>query len=328
MAQLPLDRYKLFESNDITYTRDRLTELLCRHRMDVVGRTARLNAVVHGLTMQSIAISYVSYGEGVWVCTDEPESFLVIIPLAGHGILQSGAEQVQATPQRIGVVTAGQRLKMRLSADYAQLVLRIERPALDARLSEMTQGALVEPLRFELGMDVTGGYRRSWYGSLLHYVSDLNRPDTMFMHPLAIDKIERMLIMGLLLAQPHNCTAILNDGARPRYSRRVGIVVDSIEGHPEWAHTPASMARRAGVSVRAIQKAFREELGTSPSEYLREVRLQRVYNELLAAPADTTTVGEIARKWGFSHHGRFAAMYRERFGESPKETLRWLGPGL
>jgi transcriptional regulator GlxA family with amidase domain len=83
----------------------------------------------------------------------------------------------------------------------------------------------------------------------------------------------------------------------------------------------AVLARQAGVSVRALQKAFREQLESSPIEYLRDVRLQRVHDELSAAQSDGTTVREIAAKWGLLHHGRFSAIYRERFGESPRQTL-------
>jgi AraC-like DNA-binding protein len=197
----------------------------------------------------------------------------------------------------------------------------VERSAVEARLSEMIDGALREPIRFQLGMDVTRGYARSWYDALWCAVRDLDRPESLLSHPLAMEQFEQNLITGLLLAQPHNYTAMLNGDDRPVPSRLLGIAVDLIEGHPDWAHTPASLARQAGVSVRALQKAFREQLDSSPSEYLRGVRLQRVHDELCAAQFDTTTVGEIASKWGLAHHGRFAAVYRERFGESPKQTL-------
>ncbi|MFC6258767.1 hypothetical protein ACFP5Z_17115 [Kocuria oceani] len=33
-------------------------------------------------------------------------------------------------------------------------------------------------------------------------------------------------------------------------------------------------------------------------------------------------MAEVAGRWGFTHRGRFAAAYRERFGENPAATLR------
>ncbi|ALU39652.1 hypothetical protein AS188_07685 [Kocuria flava] len=35
----------------------------------------------------------------------------------------------------------------------------------------------------------------------------------------------------------------------------------------------------------------------------------------------TSTVAGIAARWGFAHPGRFAAVYRERYGHGPAESL-------
>ncbi|KAA9164926.1 AraC family transcriptional regulator [Amycolatopsis acidicola] len=322
MTLLPLERYRLFESGDLDDTRAQVTKIFCPHKMDTVGPNPQLNAFMHCRRLRNIAVTYVAYGWDMRVNPGELGSFFAVLaPRAGKGTFQSGFEQVQASREHICVASPTEALSMRLSADCGNLVLRVERAAVEARLSEMIDGALREPIRFQLDMDVTKGYARTWYEALSFSVADLDRPDSMLGHPLAMEQFEQSLITGLLLAQPHNYTAMLNGDDRPVPSRLLGIAVDLIEGHPEWTHTPASLARSAGVSVRALQKAFREHLDSSPSEYLRGVRLQRVHDELCAAQSDTTTVGEIASKWGLAHHGRFAAVYRERFGESPKQTL-------
>ncbi|WP_414688000.1 helix-turn-helix domain-containing protein [Mycobacterium sp.] len=41
----------------------------------------------------------------------------------------------------------------------------------------------------------------------------------------------------------------------------------------------------------------------------------------LSNPALCTTVSDTAYRWGFAHLGRFAVAYRNKFGESPSETL-------
>lgn len=74
--------------------------------------------------------------------------------------------------------------------------------------------------------------------------------------------------------------------------------------------------------MRTLQRGFREQLGVTPREYLNDVRLQRVRDELRAHRPEHATVGEIASRWGFPHPGRFSVIYRQRFGESPSATLR------
>ena len=86
--------------------------------------------------------------------------------------------------------------------------------------------------------------------------------------------------------------------------------------------TVADIARGAGVGVRGLQHGFQRSLGMSPTQYLRQARMRHVHRELLTADPSTTTVAQVAARWGFLHQGRFAAQYRERYGVQPGETLR------
>jgi AraC family ethanolamine operon transcriptional activator len=80
------------------------------------------------------------------------------------------------------------------------------------------------------------------------------------------------------------------------------------------------LCRELGVSERTLHSAFHEVRGLSPMAYFRAFRLDAVRQELKTAP-DTTTVHEIAQRWGFWHTGEFAAAYRRLFGELPSQTL-------
>jgi transcriptional regulator GlxA family with amidase domain len=55
--------------------------------------------------------------------------------------------------------------------------------------------------------------------------------------------------------------------------------------------------------------------------YLRNAGLDRVREELRRASAEES-VTAIAMNWRFSHMGWFSRQYRDRFGESPSQTLR------
>lgn len=83
-----------------------------------------------------------------------------------------------------------------------------------------------------------------------------------------------------------------------------------------------ALSRAIGVSVRTIQSAFVQVRGTTPTVFLREMRLDRVRLALQTADPAETTVAEIAVAWGFRHLGRFSAVYLRSFGEYPAETLR------
>jgi AraC-like DNA-binding protein len=83
------------------------------------------------------------------------------------------------------------------------------------------------------------------------------------------------------------------------------------------------VAEAARMSVRGLQELFRRETGQTPMQYLRTARLEAAHRDLRAAdPTLGDTVGEIAQRWGFAQLPRFAAAYREQYGEYPSQTLR------
>ena len=93
---------------------------------------------------------------------------------------------------------------------------------------------------------------------------------------------------------------------------------------PGWSEASLrlhDLARAGGVSPRTVHRVFARHYGAPPIAHLRRERLRRVRQHLLAA-RPTETVTSVALDWGFSHLGRFAALYKACFGERPSETLR------
>lgn len=81
------------------------------------------------------------------------------------------------------------------------------------------------------------------------------------------------------------------------------------------------LARAAGVSVRTVYRTSARHLGGPPMTQIRLSRLRGVRRRLLAAtPGESVT--SAATDAGFFHLGRFSAIYRRHFGESPSATLR------
>ncbi|PHS38925.1 MAG: hypothetical protein COB07_02600 [Sulfurovum sp.] len=84
------------------------------------------------------------------------------------------------------------------------------------------------------------------------------------------------------------------------------------------------IAKKFKISERTLRNYFKEELHTSPKEYLTALRLTKVRDELRAQKMEKGLVEKTARKFGFNHMGQFAKNYKAYFGELPSETLRQL----
>lgn len=73
-------------------------------------------------------------------------------------------------------------------------------------------------------------------------------------------------------------------------------------------------------SRRYLEYAFADAFGTSPSRYLRLMRLHQVRSRLKVSGGRTTVTNE-ALMMGFNHPSLFATQYKNAFGESPSVTL-------
>jgi len=84
----------------------------------------------------------------------------------------------------------------------------------------------------------------------------------------------------------------------------------------------SELCRVVGLSERGLRNAFHSVRGMSSRQYLLTVRLHAVRRALCDAAHRPATVTGVATDYGFYELGRFAAAYREVFGEAPSETLR------
>ena len=85
----------------------------------------------------------------------------------------------------------------------------------------------------------------------------------------------------------------------------------------------SSLCHLVGLSERGLRDAFYRVRGMGPKRWIVAERLQGVRNVLSDRWAGPTTVTHAASEYGFYEFGRFAALYREAFGETPSDTLRF-----
>ncbi|EJZ22505.1 AraC family transcription regulator [Rhizobium sp. Pop5] len=95
--------------------------------------------------------------------------------------------------------------------------------------------------------------------------------------------------------------------------------IDYMHANIAEPFTMSMVADEVGISLRALQTGFKAFRGTSPGAYLRTIRLKAVHDQL-RDPFNQQTLRDICTMWGFFHAGRFSAIYRSAFGESPRDT--------
>ena len=324
MDDFPLSRHAVFRSTDLDDTRQRIGDFLGAHSLEFAGTDHRLDARLNAVSLPHVLAASITFdGDVVWAVDPVEDYFLVHVPLSGSLLVRGSGYEFWATSQRLSIVSPPGPMTTTWERDTTAIVFRFERPALEAELVDLIDLPGDEPLRFQSTMDAAAEPLRSWRATAIFVAGTLDASGGLLDHPLVVSHVERVLLRGLLLAQPHTYSAHLTDDSSQSRPRHVTEAIRLMQDRPEHTFTVGSLARMVGVSSRSLQDGFRQHLGMSPMRYLRTARLRRARADLLALDADDpTTVADVAVRWGFPHLGRFAQYYRSRYGEPPSRTLR------
>ena len=249
------------------------------------------------------------------------------------GTLLRGHLRVQAGPLGEAVLRPGDSFlypsSQSMSAKFENCEIATVRLPRERTAAIAATGSDIEPadLRFDSVTPVSPGTARYWQSLIAYLGRQLITPDqqaplrrSALLQSSALD----MLAAAALTVFPNTAmTAAQMPGpghVAPAAMRRAVAFIDE---NADRDISAADIAGAAHVSIRAIQLAFRRYLETTPSAYLRRVRLDHAHQQLCAAsPGDGVTVTEIAARWGFASPSRFAAIYHDTYGVPPSHTLR------
>jgi AraC family carnitine catabolism transcriptional activator len=93
-------------------------------------------------------------------------------------------------------------------------------------------------------------------------------------------------------------------------------ILQDMESNIETPLSAEQLARRAGVSVRALSRLVHDRLGESPMSYYRKIRLQAARNALFYSDV---AIQDVAASCGFASPEVFSRTFKEHFGVSPRE---------
>jgi AraC-like DNA-binding protein len=295
----------------------------CSHRMTVLERGAPFHAQVRYRSLAGLGLMSSVYGPAVQIGVSPPIDMVTVNFVFGGALrIEDGGRTTVADEAHAAAFCFHEDVEMWWTQGLRQLMLTIEKPRLERHLQNLLNEPLHEPLCFEPSVDLAGGGQ-----GIVAAVQTLRRAlvrcGKAGPPPVLAAEIEHGILSALLLGQRHNYTDVIFSARALPAPRVVRRVVELIDSAPEIAFTVADLAECAGVSERSLHAAFRRQLGTSPMAYVRRRRLEQAHDELLRLdPSRGAKVTDVALRYGFAHTGRFAAAYRERFGEAPSATLR------
>ncbi|MBP9182948.1 MAG: AraC family transcriptional regulator [Fuscovulum sp.] len=325
MAQALLKDHTLFRSRDLDEARERVAAVFCPHRLETLGARRLFDACHHHLAGQRLSLNYIAYGARTLIAPGELGGFYLLqIPLDGGAEITNGRDTYLSTPDRAAILNPHLPTRMVWEEGTRQVLVQVSRQAMQDHLAAQIGGPSDRPLTFAGPLDLTQGPGAALRRLVMWLVAEADAGSPPIGPGLMARQIEGSVLSGLLEA-PHDHGAQLGRARAAPRPRHLRLAEGFIEAHLDQPITLEEVAAAAGISPRGLQMAFRDWRGTTPLAFWRQARLARAHADLMAAPSGTR-VTEVALRWGFSHFGRFAEQYRDRYGLSPSDTLR-LGGG-
>ena len=98
-----------------------------------------------------------------------------------------------------------------------------------------------------------------------------------------------------------------------------------MEEHPAEDLSVAALADRLHLSERQFARVFRRELGTTPGDYVEQLRVERARSLL---ETDSVALESVARRSGFAGAEVMRRAFQRRLGTSPSEYRQRFRPPL
>jgi len=325
----PLYRHEVFRSRHADETHARVTAELKSHRSHW-GR-GKVDAAFFRARTGPLSLCILRYGCEVEIEPDALDSFVLVqMPLRGRAEVHVGREVVQIHAGQGAVISAHRPVKVHWHAGCEQLMLKIERSHLDAVAHQAfsprsTESSIDIEFATPLRLDDAVGMQWRWLVAGLAGLLPL--PDGAACDAGWLRAYEDNLLHYLLRHHPNSALACKGYAPPALTAPDSDMGVAPLLRAEEFMRSRCGesqslddIARAAGVSRRTLSALFRRHRSASPMEALRNLRLDAAH-ALLARRA-TSSVTDVALNCGFSHLSRFAAAYRERFGQLPHETWR------
>lgn len=323
-AAIGAERHRLFDTRDLDEVRDVCSRVFSPHRLQVIDHRGGLHARMSSVALGRMSLSRLGWGAAMAVDPGALDGYhLLVLPSAGRARFQVGAQWVDLSTQVAAIVSAGERFRFETTADYEQTVVRISGEAMAQAWWALSGREGPARFRFDAALPLD---RPAWQAlaPMLEWLARCAQAQDsgrMALGQALLPRSEELLATTLLMHQPHDLAPSLWPAPPPARHAALRRAEAFMQERLDQPLTAGDVARQGGLSLRRLQALFQDEHGLGPMQWLRRQRLHAARAALKCGAGQRAAVSEVAMRFQFSNLGDFSRLYRECFGESPRETL-------
>ena len=327
--QLPLGGHLVYETDDLMATREHLAKYLGRHTINLQGEGYPVSFRHCGINIGRIGINALYYGTAIRIGVCPPENtFFLLVLLRGSGSVRQQGHFTSLEPGYAYIFNPGVHAVLDLSADMMNFVVKLSKTALTQFLERETGKQITSELLFTSSKPGSVLEANGLQSLLLHASREIDDEHVNLQLPVLERQWEKLIYAQVLAELPHTCGELVGMEEIEAVPDHVRKVEAFIADHFTESISLSDLSDCASVSERALQNSFCRFRNTTPTEYLRDYRLNQSRQLLCDIKYLESTISDIASACGFSHLSKFAKCYRERFGETPSATRKKIRPAM
>lgn len=315
-----LRQYGQLHSTDLEHVQQHIGQVLCPHHLRLTQPHQLLNTELYYRASEQLGFGRLRYGANVSI-HPEPllDFYLLQIPINGHERITLLHDQFDSDSQSASMINPADEFNMEHSSQADKLFIRICKSSLELFFEQYYQRPLQSPLRFTVLQPLHGQTGASLWNVMQWLFTEISQ-GMLFDHLNSTKRLEETFFATLLDLWQHNQRLMPSHytAVTPHSIRKAKAF---IEEHYSQALTVERIAATVGISSRSLYAGFKDYVGQSPMQFVKQIRLERARTLLLTADPAKNTVTQIALSCGFSHLGQFAIDYQQRYAERPSATL-------
>lgn len=312
---------RIFQSYQPDEIIDYVGKNLAPHRMSLKS-TSAVSAQLKSLPISTALIVDIRYGAAVCIDPEELVNYhLIHASISGCSAATHNDMSYEMRPDNLSITSPGYPVRIHMTEECRHLAVRVPEIVLERYLATALRISVKHPIRFDPTVHSGSELPVMWRGLLSHLMMQSSlAPDTMSNPRIQLSYLDVMTEL-LLLHYRHNYSDIIkrcSNEVLPRHVRRAReLIHDTLED----CLSITEIARKVGVSTRSLQNGFKQFLGITPAEYIRQRRLEELHHLLCNLEANTS-ITDIMLRCGIINFGRYAQYYKMKYGCLPSQTLR------
>lgn len=321
---LPLQDHEILNTASVSAAKERVGSVYCDHQLVPLSSTNRTNfhACHHYAPIDKVSVNFMTYSAKVLINPGYLKDFYLLqLPLQGCADIETGPSKFLSTPTKASLISPSEETRMVWDEGCAKLLVQIKRSALEQQLSKLAQCEIHKPLVFKPEMPIANPKVNSWWRFIQFLIADIDSGCFYDWGTIEKTSMESTLITNLLYAIPHNYSTVLENATGAIAPKQVKVAEAFMLENLGTAITIDDLVEVTGVSARSLFDSFKRFRGMTPMKRFLQLKLQQVRIDLQQHNQETT-VTNILTKYGITQQGRFAAYYKNTFGETPSQTLK------